>query len=164
MSDAGNEYERHQIESLLQSRAAAISRGVGLFLAPVSDLFYDIHVGAVLPAMQSSGLNKTEMIRVFGSESFLTEVCDWVLSAELFVADVTQCNADLMYVLGLCHGLRRCPILIATEATELPFNLDALRCVRFVPSKEGIFNLRENLERVIRIYLAATRPKGSSGG
>jgi hypothetical protein len=159
MPEAGNEYERHQIESLLQSKQIATARGVGLLLSPVDDRGYTIQTAAVFPAMQANGINLQQIVRVFGSESFLDQVYDSVQSAEIIVADVSDANADLMYVLGLCHGLRRCPILIATQTTELPFNLDALRCVRFEMSADGIFRLREQLERAIRVHLSASRPK-----
>ncbi len=107
--------------------------------------------------MKANGINTVEVVRVFGSESVLSEVCWWVQSAEVIVADLTGSNADLMYVLGLCHGLRRCPLVISQAALELPFNLAALRCISYEQGREGMWELRDNLKRAIRVFLTASR-------
>ena len=73
---------------------------------------------AVLPAMRKNGLNNVAPVWVFGSDSQLREVVRWLRAAHVIVADLTYLNPDLMYVLGLAHGLGRCPILIHHEDTE----------------------------------------------
>jgi hypothetical protein len=154
MPDHGAEYERHQIESLLGTKDGRLDRDVGMYLSPEHELFEQVHDIAVAPALRSNGINKSAIVRVFGSESLLSDVCLWVQTARVVVADLTATNADLMYVLGLCHGLRRCPLLIMQENTEVPFNLGALRCVEYAYTNEGLWTLREQLERAIRIVLA----------
>jgi hypothetical protein len=151
------DYERKQTESLLCSRNGRIERGLGLFLMPAHELFRHVHDVAVAPAMQANGINKAEVVSVFGSESLLSDICWWCQSAEVIVADLTGSNADLMYVLGLCHGLRRCPLIISQAAMELPFNLAALRCISYEQGAEGMWELRNSLKRAIRAFLAASR-------
>ena len=41
----------------------------------------------------------------------------------MIVADLGILSADLLYILGLAHGLGRCPLLLTQNANELPFNL-----------------------------------------
>jgi hypothetical protein len=94
---------------------------------------------------------------VFSDLSSLAEVCQFVQTAEVIVADVSDLNPSVMYVLGLCHGLGRCPIALTRRTDQLPFNLRVLRGVEYANTKDGLFELRERLERVLRVFLLAAR-------
>lgn len=155
-----SEYERLQIESLLACRGASVQEGNGVFLMPEGERFGRVFEAAVLPAMQKNGLNAKGTAIAFESSSSLWEVGRVVQSAEVIVANVTGWNADLVYVLGLCHGLGRCPLLLAAEPIELPFNLMALRFVEYREDDEGLRQLRGELTRAIRVFLAAGRAQG----
>jgi hypothetical protein len=150
-------YERLQIESLLQMTGTKIARDTGLFLMPDTVHFKYIADAAVLPAMQKAGLDVRHLEMSFDSGALLTEIGNAVCSAEVIVADVSTPNADLMYVLGICHGLGRCPILLAEQETALPFNLGALRVVEYSMGPMGMHQLRDSLSRAIRTFLAAAR-------
>jgi hypothetical protein len=152
-------YERLQIASLLGEEVSA-EEGVGLYLMPEDPRFgeaYSVFEAAVLPAMRKNSINVREVAVSFNSDSLLAEVGRAVRSAQVIVAHVHAANADLMYVLGLCHGLGRCPILIGERPLELPFNLGALRCVEYGKGAEGVYELREELTRGIRVFLGAGR-------
>jgi hypothetical protein len=152
------EYERLQIESLLQPAAhGGIDAGVGLTLMPKDVEIEIVHDAAVLPAMRKNGVNRVAPVYVFGSDSQLREVVRWLRAAQVIVADLTTINGDLMYVLGLAHGLGRCPILIHRDDTEVPFNLDALRCIEYRHGHDGMIELRTRLTRAIRVLLTASK-------
>jgi hypothetical protein len=153
-----SEYERLQIESVLQSQPARpVQSGVGLFLMPDRDEFQAIYDLAVDPAMRRSAVNRVNVARVLDSDSHLVDLCHWLQCAEVIVAELTTLDPHVMYVVGLAHGLGRCPILMAREGTDLPFNLHALRCVEYTVTKEGHRELRERLTRALRVFLAASR-------
>lgn len=153
-----SEYEHLQIDALLRrGRGSAIDPESGTFLMSDNDRSRTLFDVAVLPAMRKNGLNADATVVLFDSSSALADVHKFVMAAEVIVADVSQLNPDLWYVLGLCHGLGRCPILIALHAIELPFNMPELRCVEYRPTEQGLYDLREELVRVIRVFLAAAR-------
>jgi hypothetical protein len=130
-----------------------------LFLTPAGgdgQVVFDL---GVLPAMRRNDLNRVDVHVVFTDLSPLAEVCQFVQTAEVIVADVWDLNPTVMYVLGLCHGLGRCPILLTRRTEELPFNLRALRNVEYVNTKSGLLELRERLERVLRVFLLAARAR-----
>ena len=152
-------YEREQIESLLRLGAppTEVQRGVGLHLMPAgvdSMLVYDL---AVAPALWENGVNVVGAIRAFDSDSDLRDVARWMTSAEIVLADVSPGAFDLMYTLGLCHGLGRCPLLLVRVPGRLPFNLRALRHFDYEDSPEGLAALREQLTRAVRVFLTAAR-------
>ena len=152
-------YESLQIQSVLQhDPARPIEEGVGLFMTPGiggdGKMLFD---AAVLPAMRKNGLNHSTVREVFHDASMLAEVCLHVQAAQVIVVDLADLNSAVMYVLGLCHGLRRCPILLTRSVTQLPFNLGALRYLEYTPTMLGRFDLRERLERALRVFLSATQ-------
>lgn len=59
-----------------------------------------------------------------------------------------------MYVLGLCHASGRCPLLITPLGEPPPFDLAKLRTVKYAPGDAGLFRLRDDLARAIRVFLA----------
>ena len=151
------EFERLQIESVLGSASFSIRRGLGLHLMSVTDQSRVIFDVSVRPAMHKSGLDVRQMEVAFDSFTALGEVATWIRKAEVITADLSDWNADVAYVLGLCHALGRCPILLAKRPVDLPFNLEALRCVSYDASAQGFFELREELASVLRIFLTASR-------
>jgi hypothetical protein len=158
-------YERLQIDSLLHPREGAIVQaGVAVFLASEgaeAEHLYEVGVG---PALRANGLNRVSVVRVFNSDSTLVEVSRWLLTAEVIIAELsTVTNGDLMYVLGLAHGMGRCPLLLVHRDAELPFNLAGLRHVQYTRSAGGLLVLRSDLTRAVRVFLAAARATGVGG-
>lgn len=114
---------------------------------------------AVLPAMKKNELNARDPVVVFNSSSNLAEAVRWLLEAEVIVADLGILSADLLYILGLAHGLGRCPLLLTQNANELPFNLGALRWLEYRPDLSDLPELREHLTRAIRVFLLASKAR-----
>ena len=159
-------YERSQIDAVLSPPAPPTERRIecGLALVLMPDIAERERVLslAVEPALRANHLNVRGLRVVFDDETPLPIVADWVGRAEVIVADVSQLNAAVLYVLGLCHGLRRSPLMIARSPVELPFELGALRCLRYRTHRDALLELREDLTRALRIFLAAARRSGDA--
>jgi hypothetical protein len=162
-AEPASNYERLEIDALLRGGSPPLARrrGGGLVLLPESDFFADLCGAAILPALHDNGLNQRPTVHVFDSDTFLDTVHAELTAADVIVADVTGRNPDLLYVLGLCHGIGRCPLLIAQRPAELPFGLGALRHVGYAATAEGVRRLREDLSRALRVFLAASRARPS---
>jgi hypothetical protein len=152
-----SQYERLLIDALLMSKPYDVEDGAGLFVMPAEGDAKPVFDHAVLPAMRRNALNGTGVRMVFDDLASLADVCRFVQIAEVIVIDVSDLNASVLYVLGLCHGLGRCPIVLTRDTAELPFNLRALRGVEYKNTLDGMFELRERLERVLRVFLLASR-------
>lgn len=156
-------YERSQIDAVLGEPLPAAQRrriepGQALVLIPlIADREPLLRV-AIEPALRANDLNVRGVRVVFDEDTPLPIVADWLGRAEVIIADLSQLNAAVLYVLGLCHGLRRSPIIIARSPVELPFDLGALRCLRYKPTE--LLELRENLKRALRIFLTSARRGG----
>ena len=152
-----SEYERLQIESLLAVLSIPIERQLAVHLLPQTDLARFAFQSAVVPAMAQNELNVREIDVVFDSDSNLADVAGWLIRAEVIVADISDWCPDVAYLVGLCHAMGRCPILIGRRPVKLPFNLHALRWIEYQPTTEGYFALREELARSLRVFLTAAR-------
>lgn len=155
-----SEYERLQIASLTNARPAVIVRKRALHLMPQTDLTRLVFETCVIPAMARNELDAKELEVVFDSDSPIANALAELLRAEVIVADVSDFFADVAYLVGLCHGVGRSPILIARKGIQLPFGLDALRCIEYRPDTQGYHLLREELTRALRIFLTASRATG----
>jgi len=160
-------YERSQIDAVLGAplpppAERRIEVGLALVLVPLMDQRDEVLRVAVEPALRKNRLNVRGVRVVFDDETPLPVVADWVGRAEVIIADVSQLNASVLYVLGLCHGQRRCPLLIARSPVELPFEMGALRCLRYRMDRESLLELREDLARALRIFLGAAQRGGDA--
>ena len=151
------EYERLQIESLLQSKPEQIKRGTGLFVMPAIESIDTVYHFAVRSAFRKNEIDAAQAVAVFDTDSLLADVWKYLSTIEVIVVELTTLQPELMYVLGMCHGMGRCPILIVQKGEGVPFNLRALRCIEYEPTREGLFELRENLTRAVRTFLSASR-------
>lgn len=158
-SDAtgASDYERRQIAFFLEPRPRQVEPGSALVVLPWGVGFDYLHEAAILPALTANGLNVADVRRVLDHDSPLPDVCQFLLPAEVVVLDASHLNPAVLYVLGLAHGLGRCPILLVQHsAAELPFDLSLMRCIEYEAQRtEGVIHLRERLTRAVRIFLAS---------
>lgn len=153
-----SEYERHQIESVFHSQPGGIQRGLGFVLLPHKPEFQAIYEEAISPAFRANNLEPLKADDIYRPGSILSQVWSQIRTAEVLVADVSGLNPNVIFELGLCHGMHRCPILLVRDPAELPFNLRSLRYIVYSNDITGIKRLREQLKRSIEEFIAATRP------
>ncbi|HET6249039.1 MAG TPA: hypothetical protein VFE47_15180 [Tepidisphaeraceae bacterium] len=156
-------FEKDLIAAALAHPGDQVSPGTILALMPSSDEFRLIYETAVSPALYGCGFATRVSEPAFDSNSWLSDIARQVLGAELIVADLTGFNADVLYVLGLCHGHSRCPLLITQDVEELPFNLETFRLIRYMTEDDGLFKLREDLARAVRVFLAEAAASREGG-
>jgi hypothetical protein len=151
---AASPFEHSLTEEALRSDLAPIEKGIALVLTPDTADFRIIRDAAIWPALSACGFVPTPDL-AFDSGASLSYVARWVRGAELIVADVTGRNPDVMYALGLCHGLGRYPLLTSQDPSALPFGLRSLRCISYWNDTGGLWVLREDLSRAARVFMAA---------
>lgn len=149
-----------QIASMLHPPGAKVQTGVAVFLCPDGEGSVELYERAVGPALRVNGLNRVDVVRVFDSDSALVDVTRCLAEAEVIVAELSMPNPHLMYVLGLAHGMGRCPLMLVEQSSDLPFNLAGLRHVAYGRDSAGLMVLRTDLTRAVRVFLAAARAGG----
>lgn len=146
-------FEKQLIDAALHQEGPGVAPGTALVLMPDLGEFLRVFQDAVSPALMDCGFRAGLSELTFDSRAWLSDAARWILQAEIIIADVTDLNADVMYTLGLCHGVGRCPLMISQDLERLPFNIGMLRCIRYSSQGAGIRQLRENLARAIRVFV-----------
>lgn len=147
-------FEKQLVDAAVLHGSADIAAGTAIVLMPdVGDLLR-VFQEAVSPALRDCGFDAGIAELAFDSRGWVSDITRYAMGAEILLADVTDCNPDVMYALGLCHGLGRCPMMISQDLDRLPFNLGMLRCIRYSTDANGLHRLREDLARAVRVFLA----------
>jgi hypothetical protein len=147
-------FEQRLIDAALMPGSAEIAPGTAVVLMPDLGDFIRVFQDAVSPALRDCGFSAGVAEPAFDSHGWISDISRFALGAEIILADVTACNPDVMYALGLCHGLGRSPLMFSRSLDELPFNLDVVRCIRYSFDSKGLRLLREELTRAVRVVLA----------
>ena len=63
--------------------------------------------------------------------SILNDIVEQIDQSDLIVADLTDCNPNVFYELGLAHAFRRPAILITQDIESLPFDLQVYKTLEY---------------------------------
>jgi len=101
--------------------------------------FDRVYLEIVRPAAEGSGYGALRANEL-GSGAIERPLFEQLLSSELFIADVTTANPNVMYELGLRHALSNAATLLVAEAAwahRLPFDLGYARVIVYRAQPSG---------------------------
>jgi hypothetical protein len=87
------------------------------------------------------------------SKPVIDDIKEWLTSADLIIADLTDKNPNVYYETGFAHALNKKLILIAQSPNDLEFNVRHIRTLFYKNPDE----LRRELEQAINETLAGER-------
>ena len=94
---------------------------------------------------------------IHSPDAILGRVWSQIRTAEVIVVDASIPNSNVIYELGLCHGLHRCLIILVRDPSGLPYTLRSLRYIEYDDPAGGGTDLQDKLERAVEEFLAAAR-------
>ncbi len=158
-------FERLLADWVLRGEGVKIQQSTGFVLLPQHEAFDRLFEKVIRPAMTANGIIAKKADNIDESGSTLGEVWAQIRSAEVIVADVSSLsptgevssNANVIFEVGLCLGLHRCPILLGRNPAMLPFNLRSLPYILYEDSIEGAAQLKADLTGAIEEFLSASR-------
>lgn len=150
-------YEVLQAQSILHGDEISIIPGVAFVLIPHTDEYDELFISIIKPALESHELKVLKASDIFKPGNILSQVWAQIRSAEVVIADVSGQNANVIFELGLCYGIHRCPILLTRNPDELPFNIRNLRYIEYEDSMKGAEKLKKDLSRAVAEFLSAVR-------
>lgn len=96
-------------------------------IMPFPSEFTAIYEQLVKLALEEVGYDVTRADSFLDQQNILRDIVRGIGTADLIVADLTTLNPNVLYELGLCHGLRIPTILLAQSMDEVPFDLRGYR-------------------------------------
>jgi hypothetical protein len=84
------------------------------------------------PAIERSGLRSIRAdAEIFGTGKVMDQVWRGIKSADVLVAELTTKNANVYYELGIAHALGKPVVLIASNESDVPFDLRHIRVIYY---------------------------------
>jgi hypothetical protein len=145
--------ERRQVEAFLPATGVDIQRGLAFVMMPRGDAFDGLFRDAIEPALRAAGIDRAS--RSSGDRAggaMYPDAMRNIAHAAVLVAVVTGSDPDVLYQLGLCHGLRRCPFLLTAREQDAPPRQSS-PILRYDDSAEGHAQLALELSKAVCEHL-----------
>lgn len=103
-----------------------------LVLLPYTDFCQRLYAEALQPAIRAANFTVLRPDEMPGGKLVAANLWEAIQTCDAVVADITGCNPNVMYELGLAHAAAKPTILITGEPEErLPFDVRHLQVFRY---------------------------------
>jgi len=86
---------------------------------------------------------------IYKPTKIIDDVFSTIVQSRLVICDLTARNANVLYETGLAHALNYDVIMITRNMDDIPFDLQQFRVIEYLPNKEGLSKLAEDLKKTI---------------
>lgn len=117
-------------------------------LMPFDPEFSSIYEDLIKPALEDAGYDVARADSFLDQQSILRDIIRGIATAHLIVADLTTLNPNVLYELGLCHGLRIPTVLLAQSMEEVPFDLRPYRIQVYSTRFDQVHKLEQALKEI----------------
>jgi len=123
-------------------------------LMPFMGTFDDEYKLAIKPACEAAGAYAERVDEQVFQDSIVARIYNQISKADLIVAEVTGRSLNVLYETGYAHALGRPVILLARNASDIPFD------ARYYPHVvyDSLTSLRSELEALARTLLQSHDP------
>lgn len=111
---------------------------------------YDGIYGIIKDELGNIGISCHRADEINGSKPIMNKVISEILRSRYIIADLSECNANVFYELGIAHSFRdsRNILLIKQKNANYPFDLSHLPYIEYDP--DNIFSLRATIRAFIQ--------------
>jgi uncharacterized protein YukE len=117
-------------------------------LMPFAPEFTSIYSDLIKPALEDAGYEVVRADSFLDQQNILRDIVHGIATAHLIVAELTTLNANVMYELGLSHGLRMPTIMLTQSTGELPFDLRSYRVLAYSTRFDQVHKLKQVLKEI----------------
>lgn len=119
-------------------------------IMPFEPEFDRIYTDLIMPALESAGYEVKRADNVIDQQNILKDIIHHIVRADLIVAELTSLNPNVLYELGIAHGLLKPTILLAQAVEEVPFDLRSYRIIVYSTRYDEVKKLQERLSEIAR--------------
>jgi hypothetical protein len=117
-------------------------------LMPFEPEFKPIYEDLIKPALEDAGYDVARADSFLDQQNILLDIIRGIRSANLIIADLTTLNPNVLYELGLCHGLRIQTILLAQSIEDVPFDLRSYKIQVYSTRFDQVHKLKTALKEI----------------
>lgn len=116
---------------------------------------FDSVYEAIRQACSAQHIETLRVDEIYKPTKIMDDVFSTIVQSQLVICDLTKRNANVLYETGLAHALNQDVILITQNMEDIPFDLRHFRVIKYLPNREGLSKLTEDLQQTIRETLAS---------
>lgn len=124
-------------------------------IMPFAPEFTTIYTDIIKPALDEAGYEVSRADTDLNQERILRKIIKGITGAKLVVAELTSLNPNVLYELGLSHGLRVPTVLLAQSMEEVPFDLRSHNIQLYSTHFNEVPKLRGALKEIALKHLRA---------
>lgn len=117
-------------------------------LMPFDPEFKSIYEDLIKPALEEAGYEVARADSFFDQQNILRDIIRGIAEAELIVADLTTINSNVLYELGVCHGLQIPTIILTQSIEEVPFDLRPYRMQIYSTRFDEVKKIKDALKEI----------------
>ena len=121
-------------------------------MMPFSSDFDPVYA-AVKEACNALHLDAQRVDEIYKPTKIMDDVFSTIVQSRLVICDLTARNANVLYETGLAHARNNDVIMITQHIDDIPFDLRQFRVIKYLPNKEGLLQLAEDLKKMISTTL-----------
>lgn len=124
-----------------------------------SPQYDELYKDVVVPICEELGLSVIRADETFGPGLIISDIVNQLIESTVVIAEITPSNPNVYYELGYAYGVRKPTILVAENATSLPFDVSPFRTLFYENTIGGKAKmetgLRKHLEAILTQWSAS---------
>ncbi|HST59983.1 MAG TPA: SIR2 family protein [Longimicrobium sp.] len=147
-------------ESTRETDASALlasSSNLCFVMMPFRPGLDHVYADLIRPAAEALGLTVLRADEMSAPGAITEQIRVAIQQSRVCIADLTGKNPNVLYEVGIAHSLGKPTLLLTQEFSDLPFDMQGLRVIRYSDDLSDILPVREVLERGLRIVLGEDR-------
>jgi AbiJ N-terminal domain 5 len=123
-------------------------------MMPFAAEFNSVHA-AIKRACTPNGLRCLRADDIWEEATIIQDIFNLVFRAQVVIVDFTGKNSNVMYETGIAHTLGKHVIPITQTLTDVPFDMQHHRALKYLPNHEGITKLEIELAKKLKQFSAS---------
>ena len=115
-------------------------------IMPFQEEFKKIYERAIKPAIETEGCDCIRVDEIDGGGNIIRHIVNSTDEANIVIADLTGDNPNVLYELGLAHGLFKHVIMLTQHIDKIPFDLKNYRFVKYDLEFDGAERLKNSIK------------------
>ncbi|WP_146080091.1 hypothetical protein [Clavibacter michiganensis] len=112
--------------------------------------FEAVYDDLIVPGLADNNFSVSRADLSDNQQQILKDIITRLHAADLVIVDVTGLNGNVMYELGLAHGMGKRTMMITQHIEELPFDLRPYRATEYTVNFNGAAKLTEAISAVAK--------------
>lgn len=105
---------------------------------------------ALQDAGQAAGMHVERADDIWVNDHLMADIINLIWRARVVISDLSGKNANVFYETGIAHTLGRDVIQITRNPGDVPFDLQSLRYVQYLPNEQGLEELKTTVTNRLR--------------